>query len=350
MKEIMDILYKNGYESFVVGGYVRDYLLGISSFDIDICTNAPIEKIIKIFNGKGKAYRQYFAYHIEDEKYSYDITTYRKESAYRKNKPVELRVAKTLGEDLLRRDFTINTFAIDREGRFVDILGAKKDLDNKLIRVVGNTKQKLSEDKTRILRAIRFFCTLDFDLHPDILDFIKNNSYLLNEVPKEYVKQELDKIFDTPNVDKFFYILNSYNITKYFDISFNDNIIKTYNRYGIWAQIDTTLPLSNDEKKIVKSIKKLVNNGDINLQEMDDYSSDIIYNAANILGIESKIKELYDIVKLHSVVEIDMKASTFLKYVKHNEIKKVYRLVEKRIIEGKLNNNYEDIEYFIRNL
>ena len=160
MKEILEILNKNGYEAFIVGGYVRDYLLGISSYDVDISTNAPIEEIEKMFKGKGKSFPQYFAYHISDGDYEYDITTYRKELRYKKNKPVEIKKAKNLGEDLLRRDFTINTFAMDSNGYFVDLLGAKKDFNSKIIKCVGDTNQKLEEDKTRIIRDhVSFFGT-----------------------------------------------------------------------------------------------------------------------------------------------------------------------------------------------
>ena len=89
MKEILDILNNNGYEAFIVGGYVRDYLLGNESKDIDICTNAPIEEIIKLFNGRGRAFKEYYSFHIEENGYSYDITTYRKELKYKKNKQIK---------------------------------------------------------------------------------------------------------------------------------------------------------------------------------------------------------------------------------------------------------------------
>ena len=349
MKEIMDLINENGYESFVVGGYVRDYLLGISSYDIDISTNAPINKIIKMFNGKGVAYKDYYAYHIEEGEYSYDITTYRKELEYKKNKPVKLQVAKTLGEDLLRRDFTINTFAIDREGRFVDILGSKKDLDARLIRVVGDTETKLTEDKTRILRAIRFFCTMDFDLDTNILKFIEKYPHYLREIPRQYVKKELDKIFDSTNYDKFFYILNNYNMTKYLDISY-DKIYPVYDKYGIWAQLDTTLPFTREEKKKIEDIRSLIKYGDIKFLQLYSYPSDVILNAASIMRITNKVKNLLEITKLHSVIDIDAGINTFIKYVDVKDIKRVYKLVEKSILEGTLNNNEKDIEEFIKEL
>ncbi len=350
MKDIVNELIKNGYEAYIIGGFVRDYLLGIKSMDVDICTSATINQIMKIFKGRGKPFKEYFAYHIEENGYSYDITTYRKELRYRRNKPVEISIANSLEEDILRRDFTINTFAIDKDGNLIDILGAKKDLNSKLIKVVGDTNKKLTEDKTRIIRAIRFSCTLDFDLHPDIINFLENkNAYLLNEVPKEYKRSELDKIFDSNNINKFFYFVKRYNMEKYFNIKF-DTVIPTYNKYGIWAQIETDLPFSNKELKIINSIKELVKDKDIYLNELQQYDNEVLYNAASILKIEEKLKSLMDILKLKSVIDLDIDINTFFKYVDVKNIKKIYRQVEKNIIDGYLQNNSDDIEYYLRNL
>ena len=349
MKEIMKLLVKEGFEAYVVGGYVRDYLLGISSTDIDICTNAPIDKIEKMFKGRGKSFPQYFAYHISDGEYEYDITTYRKELRYKKNKPVEIKIAKNLGEDLLRRDFTINTFAMDKDGYFIDLLGSKKDLNSKILKCVGDTDKRLEEDKTRIIRALRFACTLDFDLSSEIINFIANKSYMLNEVPKEYKRKELDKIFDSIGVDKFLYYVRRFDIQKYFDIKF-DKVIPTYNRYGIWAQIETDLPFSNNELKTIDSIRKIVDNKNLKMEDIVTYDNDVIMNAAYILNQVDKVKILNEINNLHSIIDIDIDIDYFFQYIPIDEIVKSYRLVEKRIVEGYLANNREDIEEFIRNL
>ena len=350
MKEIMNILYENGYESYVVGGFVRDYLLGFSSKDIDICTNAPIDEIIRIFGDRGVSYPKYYAYHIEEDGFTYDITTYRKELKYRKNKPISLEIADDLGTDLLRRDFTINTFAISKDGLFIDTLGARKDLNSRLIKVLGDTNKKFKEDKTRILRAIRFACTLDFDLDRQILDFISNkNAYLLNEVPKEYKKNELDKIFDSSGTDKFFFLVKRYGMGKYLNIKFN-KIIKSYNRFGIWAQIETDLPFPKKERHIIDSIKSLIEKKDINFLDLSLYSSDIIYNAASILGLEKKVKAFEDIRNLHSIIDMDIDPDVFFKYVRLEDIKKAYKLVERNIMEGYIQNNKKSIEKYLKEI
>ena len=348
MKDIVNDLVKNGYEAYIVGGYVRDFLLGINSKDIDICTNAPIEEIIRIFKNRGKAYREYFAYHIEDKDYTYDITTFRKESKYRRNKPIEISVADDLGTDLLRRDFTINTFAIDKDDNLIDLLGAKKDLDSKLIRMVGNTEKKLTEDKTRIIRALRFACTLDFDLSPEIVKFFSSKkAYMLNEVPKEYKRKELDKIFESNNVERFFYFINKFNMDKYFNLNYT-KIVKSYNKYGLWGQIETDLPFTNKEKNIISNIKYLVSKGSITIDDIKEYNDEIIYNAAYILNIKNEVMDLKESINLHSIIDIDIDVETLLKYVNVSDVKKTYKLIEKNIMEGLLDNNRFEIERYLR--
>lgn len=347
MKEIIDKIISNGFEAFIVGGYVRDYLLGFISYDIDICTNAKIDDLIKIFGDLGTANKEYYSYHIIDNKYRYDITCYRKELEYKKNKPIKLKYAKNLKEDLLRRDFTINTFAIDKNGKLVDLLNAKKDLDNKIIKIVGDTKLKLTEDKTRILRALRFSSVLDFELDDEIKEFLKNNGKLLNEVPKEYVKRELDKIFDSNKYNKFFELVKEFNLDKYLNIKF-DKILPAYDKYGIWAQTYTTLPFSNKEKDIINNIKYLVNNKSLTLSNMYLYDEIIVKNAASLLNMDSDIKEFFEFKNLHSIIDINVSMDILSKYVKVKDIRKVYKRIEKNILEGKLSNDTTSIENYLR--
>ena len=349
MKEIMNKLIENGYEAYVVGGFVRDYLLGMTSNNIDICTNAPLDKIKKIFDGRGKAFDKYFAYHIDENDYSYDITTYRKELQYAKNKPTVLEVANDLETDLLRRDFTINTFALNINGTLIDKLNAKKDLNAKIIRVVGNTTKKFNEDKTRIIRAIRFAVTLNFEFDTEIIKFLKKKkTYLLNEVPKEFIRSELDKIFDGTGIERFFFILDRYDISKHFYIKY-DKVKKSYDKYGIWAQIETDLPFSKKERNIIDSIKILLEKNDINYSDVSNYEDEVILNAAYILNLENKVKAYNDIKNLHSIIDLDFNVDLFFRYVKFEDMKKAYRSVEKAIMEGIIDNDPESIEYYLRN-
>ncbi|NLC48048.1 MAG: CCA tRNA nucleotidyltransferase [Tenericutes bacterium] len=348
MNEVINKIIDNGFESFIVGGYVRDYILGIKSFDIDICTNAKIDDLKRIFKNEGKADEDYFSYHLSIEEYNYDITSYREELAYSKNKPIKIVYAKDLKTDLLRRDFTMNTLAIDKDGKLVDLLNSKKDIENKIIKVVGNEEQKFNEDKTRILRAIRFSSTLDFELDNKIIAFIKKNTALLNQIPAEFKKKELDKIFESKNYIKFFELVKDLKLMGPLNIKFTD-VKESYDRYGIWAQVNTSLPFSNKEKSFISKIKNIIDKGEITLFDLFTYNDIIIKNSAFILGVEEDLKYFEELKDIHSIIDIDINISDISKYIDVKSIKKVYKIIEKNIMEGNLFNNKESIIEFLEN-
>lgn len=339
MKEILEILNNNGYEAFVVGGYVRDYLLNKSSFDVDICTNASIEDIIKIFNGKGKAYKEYMSYHIKQNCYNIEITSYRKEYEYINNKPTRLVHINDLYTDLLRRDFTINTICMDKDYNIIDLLGSKKDIDNKKIKVVGNVYDRFDEDNTRILRSIRFMCTLGFNLDNEIKEYIKEKGYLIKNLNKVYVKEELDKIFNS-KYEMFFDIIEKYNLKEYFDIKY-DKINFNSSYYGIWAQIENNFIFKREDKIIINNIKKLVSSGKIDIFDVYKYGELVVREASIILGVN--IDKLLKELKIHSIMDIDITYNEVKSIVDINNVEKYYKRIEKLIVSNKLNNNKKEI-------
>ena len=168
---VLNKIEEHGFEAYIVGGFVRDYILGTESTDIDICTNALPKDIIKIFAIK-KDIVNYGSINIKDGKYNYDITTYRMETNYDKRKPQKITYVNNLLTDIQRRDFTINSLCMNSSGQIIDLLNGKIDIDNHFIRVIGDLKQKLTDDPLRMLRAIRFATILDFRIDPLILSFI----------------------------------------------------------------------------------------------------------------------------------------------------------------------------------
>ena len=181
-----------------------------------------VQEFKKYLSDIGVPYKiadKYFSYHLDRDGYSYDITSYRKELKYKNNKPTKLEYARTLKEDLERRDFTINTLAIDSGGKLVDILNSKSDLNSKTIKVVGDTEKRLTEDKTRIIRAIRLCCTLDFNLNMEIMSFLSKHGSYLKDIPREYIKKELDKIFDEGGYNKFYSLVTYFKLEDYLNIN-----------------------------------------------------------------------------------------------------------------------------------
>ena len=138
IQKILSKIESNGFEAYIVGGFVRDYLLDIYTTDVDICTNALPKDIMTIFDIK-KAPVIYGSVSIPDGEYNFDITTYRTESNYEKRRPLTINYTSNLLEDIKRRDFTINALCMNKDGQIFDYLNGKKDIADRIIRVIGNT-------------------------------------------------------------------------------------------------------------------------------------------------------------------------------------------------------------------
>lgn len=348
MKDILSELIKNGYEAYIVGGYVRDLLLEKDSNDIDICTNATIEDIKKIFKNRGEINEKYFTYHIKDSKYNYDITSYRKELEYSKNKPIKIAYTKSLKEDLKRRDFTVNGLLLSIDDKIIDKVGGKKDIKNKLIKTIGPTYKKLNEDKTRIIRAIRLSVTLNFELDKKIKSFLKTRAHLLNEIPHEYKKKEIDKMLDSEYYYNFLTLVKTYDLEKYLGIYFNETK-PSYDKMGLYAQMNSeNLPFTKKEKKIIHNIRLILDKKDITYNDIIKYDETVLLNAAYILKKTNKLKKLKEINSLHSNLDIDIDINTMLEYIDIKDVKKVYKDIENMIINNEIKNKKEIIEKYLK--
>lgn len=251
VKDILNILNKNGYEAYIVGGFVRDYLLNINSNDYDICTIARPNDLINMFDIIDN---NYGSVKINYNNSLYEITTYRRDLNYINNrKPAMIEFVDTLYEDLQRRDFTINTICMDKDNNIIDLLHGKNEIKNKIIKVVGDTDTKISEDSLRILRAVRLATTLNFKLDHELYKTIKKYNYLVKKLSYYRKRQELDKIFLSNNIDYGIKLLKELELDKYLEINLNIN--KT-DLLGIWAQINNmNYPFTKKELKIINNYK-----------------------------------------------------------------------------------------------
>lgn len=203
---ILNQIVELGYEAYIVGGYPRDLYLHIESYDIDICTSMPPEQIINHFSVI-ENHQAYGSFVIEKGDFYYEITTFRKD-IYCDSRYPKIEFVSTLNEDLQRRDFIVNTLCIDQNGNFIDLLGARKDIKNKQIRVVGDPNKKMREDPLRMIRAIRFACHLKFNLDPLLLQTIYENRVLLKQLSSLKVNAEIEKIVDKNNWNEWVVLLD----------------------------------------------------------------------------------------------------------------------------------------------
>ena len=190
------------YEAYIVGGFVRDYLLDMPAYDIDITTNCLPDEVERIFPNSFVQSQKYRTVTVTMDGYRYEVTTYRTDSKYKNHRHPETKVTKTLKHDVKRRDFTINALCLDSDLNVIDYIGGLLDLKNKIIRTVGSPMRRLSEDALRIFRAFRFASRLDFVIDDSTLSAIKINVSLLKFISKERVRAELSKTFLEPYFSK----------------------------------------------------------------------------------------------------------------------------------------------------
>jgi tRNA nucleotidyltransferase (CCA-adding enzyme) len=228
-----------GFEAYIVGGCVRDFLLEKEPKDWDVTTNAKPEEIQKVF--PDSFYENSFLTVTartgskKSELAEIEITTYRFEAKYSdKRHPDEVKYAETLQEDLSRRDFTINALAMDLKKKIVDNFDGQKDLENKIIRTVGNAEERFNEDALRMLRAVRFATTLDFEIEEKTAEAIKKNSIWLDAVSKERIRDEFVKIIMADNAGRGIELLRELGLLKYIVPELLDNYGVSQNKHHIY--------------------------------------------------------------------------------------------------------------------
>ena len=185
---------ENGFLIFEVGGSVRDSLLGLEVYDYDFTTNATPEEMKKFLPDVNDTFAKFGCIKYKGEFGRAEITTFRKEEKYDDFRhPGVIKFVKTLEEDSIRRDFTINAIYRDFEGNIYDPTGGVNDLKNKVIRFIGDPETRIKEDPLRILRAKRFALKLGFEIEPKSQKAIENLEYLLEKLNPDKVKEELRK-------------------------------------------------------------------------------------------------------------------------------------------------------------
>ena len=194
VENIIGSLEEHGFEGFAVGGCVRDSLLKKTPKDWDITTDALPVDMKKIFKKTFDTGIAHGTVTVLMDGVGYELTTYRIDGNYSDGRhPDSVSFSKNLSEDLCRRDFTVNAMAYSHNKGIVDLFGGRKDLQNGIIRAVGDAKKRFDEDALRMLRAVRFAAQLGFKIDDDTFAAIKEKAKLLSKVSKERIFVELNK-------------------------------------------------------------------------------------------------------------------------------------------------------------
>ncbi|WP_448782665.1 CCA tRNA nucleotidyltransferase [Blautia sp.] len=199
---ILNILENAGYEAYVVGGCVRDSILGRTPDDWDITTSAKPEQVKELFHRTVDTGLQHGTVTVLMEKEGYEVTTYRVDGEYEDGRhPKEVTFTASLEEDLKRRDFTINAMAYNPSRGLVDLFGGMEDIDRKIIRCVGDPLERFTEDALRIMRAVRFSAQLGFTIEDETRKALKVLAPNLKHVSAERIQTELVKLLVSPHPD-----------------------------------------------------------------------------------------------------------------------------------------------------
>lgn len=345
-----------GYQAYIVGGFPRDMYLKRNSIDVDICTDAKPRDIMQIFSDIVTTNVEYGSVVLIYEKVRFEITTFRKENKYSDfRKPIDITYITSLEEDLKRRDFTINTLCIDKDGNTIDMLNAKSDLDNKIIRMIGHPKVRLKEDALRILRAVRFATTLNFELEPVLKAYIKKYGYLLKKLSKERKKYELDIIFASSNKEYGIKLLKELKLCEALDIPNLKNIKITPSMIVTWSQLDSLekYNFTASERETIASLKELRNKDLLSPMVLYQYGLYDCTLAGELKEISKKeINEVYAKMPIHSRLDIcltPMEICKFLDKEPGSFLKDLIKDLEFKILNGDLMNEKSEVEKYITN-
>jgi poly(A) polymerase len=246
--DTVKMLKKNNYDAFIVGGAIRDILMGFKPKDFDIATNATPEQVRTIFKKSRIIGRRFRLVHVIYGREIIEVSTFRARPLKKiqmSNGVLKDNEYGTINEDAERRDFTINALYYDIENKnIIDFYGGLRDIQNNQLRLIGEPKLRYKEDPIRILRAIRFSSKLKMEIHNKTLNEIRNSIGLLKSVPYSRLFDEVMKFFLTGHSQESMVLFKKYNLSStYFPSLENNN--KIFNDFLLQALINTDLRIKN---------------------------------------------------------------------------------------------------------
>ena len=356
---ILETFWQNGFEAYCVGGSIRDSVMGITTGDWDITTSALPEETKKLFKTEkiiDTGIKHGTVSIIKDHE-AIEITTFRIDGEYSDNRhPEEVSFTRNLNEDLKRRDFTVNTLAFSEKTGLVDLCGGLSDIENKIIRTVGNAEKRFNEDGLRIMRALRFASTLGFTIEDETKNAIHKQKELLKNISVERISVELNKLLLGKNV---------FNILTEFPDVFSVIIpeiepcinFKQYGKkhaYDVWTHICHTVDTIPQDKTLKLTMllhdlgkvptHKLSENGDSTFKNHATIGGEMVKEILTRLRFDKKtINRVSFLVSYHDFeppeTKLDLKKK--MKILTAEDVRTL--LIIKKSDRGALSENFRDI-------
>lgn len=359
INDIINIYENNGYEAYCVGGSIRDSIMGIEIGDWDITTSALPEETKELFKNEKiiETGIKHGTVSIIKDHQAIEITTFRIDGEYSDNRhPEQVSFTRSLKEDLKRRDFTVNALAYSHSAGLIDLYGGISDIENKIIRTVGNAEERFLEDGLRIMRALRFASTLGFTIEAETKKAIHKQKELLKNISVERISVELVKLLMGNNV---FNILTEFSDVFAIIIPEIEDCIN-FKQYGkkhsfdVWTHICHTVA-TIPQNKILRLTMLLHDLGKVPTHKLNENGDSTFKNHAIIGGEMAKeiltrlrfdkktINRVSFLVSHHDFeppeTKIELKKK--MKILSADDVKTL--LVIKKSDRGALSEGYQDI-------
>lgn len=345
--EILKTLEKEGFEAYFVGGFVRDYLLHVTTNDIDITSSATPHEIKSIFKTKpiGEKFGTVLVYYDE---YCFEVTTFRQDTVYNDNRhPDGVIFTRDVMVDIKRRDFTINALLWDANGKINDYCDGLNDIKNKIIRAIGNPYQRFEEDALRILRAFSFVSKLGFDIEEETKKAIFKAKKSLLNISSERIVLEMKKITSGKYREKAFALIRELEVHKELrDLekpilnyvgSLKQLFVLSYYYNGF---ISDFWKLSIKNMKIYEKAAEMLKKG---------FSSyDFVINGYEVSKLayemyHNDFMECYMALPIKTISDIVVKGKDLNCYVEKEKISEVLKKIAYEIVNGKIRNDKQEI-------
>ena len=350
--EILNKLNEYG-KGYIVGGAIRDILLGLKPKDVDFATNLSYETLKTLFNeyAPKETGKSFGVLRIRINNIDYEIAKFR-EDIYGKEKKVSF--VDDIKNDLARRDFTINAMAYNQKEGIIDLYNGQKDIENRIINFVGNAEERIIEDPLRVLRAFRFMSRLNFSLSENTIEAIKNQKFLLKNIPEERITMEFSKLLLGDNIKNTLTLMKDTGVLELiipeFKATYNFNQCNPHHNLDLFNHIINVVSkvpadLELRYSALLHDIAKPV------VQTFDEkgiahYKTHEIVGADMARDILARMKlpvklidTVVEIIKKHMVLYKDITDKKFNKLLSEMGYDNLWRLIEHSIADNSSKND-----------
>ena len=350
--EILNKLNEYG-KGYIVGGAIRDILLGLKPKDVDFATNLPYGILKTLFSEytPKETGKSFGVLRIRINNIDYEIAKFRKD-IYGKEKKVSF--VDDIRNDLARRDFTINAMAYNEVEGIVDLYNGEKDIENKVINFIGNAEERIIEDPLRVLRAFRFMSRLNFSLSENTIEAIKNQKFLLKNIPEERITMEFSKLLLGDNIKNTLTLMKDTGVLELIILEFKatydfnqcnphhnldlfNHIINVVSKVPADLELRYSALLHDIAKPVVQTFDE---KGIAHYKTHEIVGADMARDILARMKLPVKlIDTVVEIIKKHMVLYKDITDKKFNKLLSEMGYDNLLRLIEHSIADNSSKNN-----------